>query len=448
MVEDFTEVTALWLRERPLPVRATYSTPDRDRPTQVPVLLELLDVAGYPDVDALKSDLSDGFDMLGSIRPGPGWRKRSDDRYANPMPLASLATRNAEYLGSRLGKTNAGEYSDVLLDELIQETKLGRVLGPCRAPDDWKIKTVPIYDVVGMTELVEPPPGQVFVAASFPIVQFDEHGDPKIRRGEDWRRSGHNSTVEADDVPTHRFVGDFVDMARRFVAMDVVPLVLGHDLLSAYRQWAVKVPAHCGTFLPTRHGVTLWFHLAMCFGAAASAQSAFDGFADLFALLGLRTKPSKAQEPGSAHVVQGVTFQVRSDGVELRPTESRVAKLLAAIESALFSNRLAPAAAQRLAGKLTFLTQATFGAVGKAALKPVYALASDTSATSDDRAVSRAQVGTAGVGRPSSTSTASVLPLCAGLGALRRPLRRRVLPRGRPGAQSGFRPNVGPGVPA
>ena len=39
------------LRDRPLPVRATYSTPDRDRPThQVPVLL--LDVAGYPDVDA------------------------------------------------------------------------------------------------------------------------------------------------------------------------------------------------------------------------------------------------------------------------------------------------------------------------------------------------------------------------------------------------------------
>ena len=273
-----------------------------------------------------------------------------------------------------------------------------------------------------MTELVEPPPGQVFVAASFPIVQFDEHGDPKIRRGEDWRRSGHNSTVKADDVPTHHFVGDFVDMARRFVAMDVVPLVLGHDLLSAYRQWAVKVPAHCGTFLPTRHGVTLWFHLAMCFGAAASvwnfnragdalqvllrqfllivgghyvddfnavdfpetAQSAFDAFADLFALLGLRTKPSKAQEPGTAHVVQGVTFQVRRDGVELRPTESRVAKLLAAIESALVSNRLAPAAAQRLAGKLTFLTQATFGAVGKAALKPVYARASDTSATSDD----------------------------------------------------------------
>ena len=38
----------------------------------------------------------------------------------------------------------------------------------------------------------------------------------------------------------------------------------GHDLLNAYRQWPVKEPAHCGTFLRAASGPTLWFHFAMC----------------------------------------------------------------------------------------------------------------------------------------------------------------------------------------
>ena len=274
-----------------------------------------------------------------------------------------------------------------------------------------------------MTTLVEPPDQDIFVAASFPIVQFDENGDEKLRRGEDWRRSGHNSTVKATDVPTHHFVGDFVDLARRFASLGVAPLVLGHDLLSAYRQWAVKHPAHSGTFLATEHGVTLWFHLAMCFGAAASvwnfnragdalqvllrhllllavghyvddfnaldfpeaAQDAHDAFSDVFSLLGLQTKASKAQPPQSAHTVQGVLFEVTPQGVRLSPTERRRKKLLLAIDEALSSDQLAPHVAHRLAGKLAFLTQAIFGALGKAALKPIYARSADAAAASDDR---------------------------------------------------------------
>ena len=41
--------------------------------------------------------------------------------------------------------------------------------------------------------------------------------------------------------------------------------IFGHDLLNAYRQWPVKEPAHSGTFLPAPNGVTMWFHMAMCF---------------------------------------------------------------------------------------------------------------------------------------------------------------------------------------
>ncbi|CAE7341292.1 unnamed protein product [Symbiodinium natans] len=380
MVEDMEDTTKEW-----------------DRPTQVPLLLHLLRDAGYPDVKSLSDDLSDGFDMLGEIKPWPGQGRRQVLRPGHDA--------GAEYLFKRLPMARPGAHADALLAELVQERRLGRVIRPARAPPDWPVRTVALPHVQDMTMLVEPPDQDIFVAASFPIIQVDENGDEKLRRGEDWRRSGHNSTVKATDVPTRHFVGDFVDLARRFA------------------QWAVKHPAHSGTFLATEHGVTLWFHLAMCFGAAASvwnfnragdalqvllrhllllavghyvddfnaldfpeaAQDAHDAFSDVFSLLGLKTKASKAQPPQSAHTVQGVLFEVTSQGVRLSPTERRRKKLLLAIEEALSSDQLAPHVAHRLAGKLAFLTQAIFGALGKAALKPIYARSADAAAASDDR---------------------------------------------------------------
>ena len=158
-------------------------------------------------------------------------------------------------------------------------------------------------------------------------------------------------------------------------------------------------------------------HHAMCFGAAASvwnfnraadalqhllrslllivvghyvddfnalefmeqAMSAFDGFAELFELLGLNTKATKAQPPAAGHVLQGVWFEITPDGVKVAPTEKRVAKLCIAISKALDENSLTPTEAQRLAGRLAFVTQQTFGGVGRAALKPVYSRAALTS---------------------------------------------------------------------
>ena len=72
-------------------------------------------------------------------------------------------------------------------------------------------------------------------AASFPIVQEDERGKVKLRRGEDWRRSGHNAAMEADDVPTHHTVGDFVDLARRLAEENTDLVAFGHELLNAGR---------------------------------------------------------------------------------------------------------------------------------------------------------------------------------------------------------------------
>ena len=168
-----------------------------------------------------------------------------------------------------------GEHWETLLQELVAEVKLGRVVGPTAPPAGWNIVTVPVLNAPGADRLVTPPPGRHFAAASFAIVQEDGEGNVKVRRGEDWRRSGHNATILAHDVPTHHFVDDVVDFIRRVAEMAGsrgVPAarLFGHDLLNAYRQWAVRNPAHSGTFLATPAGLTLWFHLAMCFGAAAS----------------------------------------------------------------------------------------------------------------------------------------------------------------------------------
>ena len=117
---------------------------------------------------------------------------------------------------------------------------------------------------------------------------------------------------------------------------------------------------------------------------AEHAQNAFHTFSDLFHVLGLRVKESKAQPPRQQHVVQGVDVNIQRDGVTLRPTPRRVQKLQHAIGQALLNDCLTPREASRLAGKLAFLTQAVFGSVGRSATRPLYARSHDTSADDDD----------------------------------------------------------------
>ena len=49
---------------------ATFATPDKDRPTQVLILLDLLRRLDYPDMDGITDDLTNGFDMVGKRTDG------------------------------------------------------------------------------------------------------------------------------------------------------------------------------------------------------------------------------------------------------------------------------------------------------------------------------------------------------------------------------------------
>ena len=133
------------------------------------------------------------------------------DRYMNyRKPIAGRVRPPKD------GNARVGEHTDKLLEELlIEKTKLAKHR-PAKPPPFWTRATVALPHRKGMDRLVDYPPGDVFAAVSFPILQSDENGDVKLRRGEDWRRSAHNSTIRATDVPTHHFVGDFVDIARRW----------------------------------------------------------------------------------------------------------------------------------------------------------------------------------------------------------------------------------------
>ena len=285
LVEAAEDDTAAWLAALPAHVRATYVTKDRPRPFQGLVFDRLLRGVGYPAADDLQHDVNAGFDMLGSVRPAPGWRPRSDERYAHPEGLDRLRRENPLYVERKSARPRDKEYTQALLDELVAETRLGRVIGPCAAPDHWAVPTVALPSVTGMGVLRQPPPGDCFAALSFAICQIDdEHGELKLRRGEDWRQSGQDATMGASDVPTHHFLGDIVDLVLRAWAEGWDPVVFGHDLQNAYRQWAVRHPGHCGTFLPSAAGVTLWFHFAMCFGAAASVWN-FNRAADAVQML-------------------------------------------------------------------------------------------------------------------------------------------------------------------
>ena len=168
---------------------------------------------GYPAADDLQQDVNLGFDMLGSVRPAPGWRPRSDERYAHPEGLDRLRRENPPYVARRSARPRDQEHTQALLDELVaDDTTQPGVIGPCAAPDHWAVPTVALPSVTGMGVLRQPPPGDCFAALSFAICQVDEHGELKLRRGEDWRRSGHNATMGASDVPTHHFLGDIVDL--------------------------------------------------------------------------------------------------------------------------------------------------------------------------------------------------------------------------------------------
>ena len=405
MVSEWEPVTEDWFGALPSSLQSVYSANNTKMVTQIPLLLHLLDKCGFPDLENLADDLNHGFAVVGRLHPGSGWLPKTDQRYNHPIGLEEFSMLNKAYLGAKLPRARPDPHWQIMLDELIADKEKGRVAGPFYAAGLWGVHTVPVKG----HQMTPVPDEQAHAAVCFSVTQSD-----KIRRCEDFRRSFHNSTFEVKDAPVHHDVGTYVSLARHIWAKhQVTPMLWCQDLEAAYRQ----VPLRPGPFaycaLVTPAGVSLWQHLAACFGATSSvwsfnrfadclislcrrtlilmvghyvddfagldhpdlADSGCDSFCQCFQLLGLDTKASKEQRPAFSHKLLGVIVTITNEDVVVSPCPKRVKKVRDLLRDIKASGQLSPQQAQHCSGKLNFLLTAVFGCVGQAALQPLYARA-------------------------------------------------------------------------
>ena len=374
-----------------------------------PLFAHLLRRFNYPDAEALFDDLTNGFNLLGPVAPGVGWPSKSSD--LPPWPNHVLHEHNDAYVKERLQHHRATKHHDAMLKELITECGSGKVEGPFALPPKWsqyaRTQTIP-----GMTLLPAPTDTECTAAAfAFAVEQIGSDGSEKVRRAEDWKRSGHNRTTYARDKPVHHTVDHYIAVASRLHAQGWSDLhAWGHDHEGAYRMFPAAPPEYMWVFLEGPEGVSLWRHRVMIFGSKAavwhygrvgdavthllrlllaiagmhyvddyggvepihSAASAFEAFERVGNVIGFKIKQSKRQPPAATQPMQGVELTLQTDVAIVAPTKRRRKKLLAAIRAIRAEEKLAPPLAESLAGKLNFYTTTTFGSSGVAALKPLY----------------------------------------------------------------------------
>ena len=404
MAMDRHDDTVRWWKNLPQHVAQVYWDNEHSQISQIPLLLDLLGQAKMPGLGDLSEDLQRGFEVTGKIHEGAGWMPRADGRYEHPVSQESFLKNNRQYTLAKLSKNRTDPQWAVMLKELEVELQKGRMSGPYEAPDWWPVKTTSI----GSKTLQPLPRQDICTSFCFSVQQTD-----KVRRCEDFRRSGHNSTVVASDVPHHHDIKTFVDLALTDFGTQECAMVWAQDLNGAYRQFPVRDPDDCYCVLMTPHGPILLRHHAMTFGAVSSVwnfnraadaftflsrrllatavghyvddfigveptssvHSGYDQFTRLTRVLGLRMKEKKALSPAASQKVSGIVLTIETEQVTLAPHQDRCAKTPTTIQKAIQSNVLQSEVAHKLAGKLVFLTSTLFGQLGRAALQPLYARA-------------------------------------------------------------------------
>ena len=392
---------------------ATTRAPCLHHCTQVPVFIHLLNQIRYPQADILEHELTQGFRLMGDLQPGTNWYIRTDQKYLQPKSAQQFADHNQQYVHRKLTKPRVDDRYEFMLEEIVQEVGAGRMNGPYRQPSSWPTPTItpPGYGLA----LLPLPHTNPKVAMAFSIKQTGSDGKDKIRRGEDWRRSGHNSTCIMHDQPFHHTPDHFASLVMQTHQTHPTAEmhIWGHDHDGAYRQLPLDNPETAYVLLHTPQGPTLWSHNVLLFGSSASvwgynrfgdamvsvsrilllcptmhyvddygsteitkhSSSGFQAFEDFNGALGYRMKPSKRQPPANTHKIQGVNITIEQQHIVLTPCPQRVERMCQDILACLDTNHLDPDMARRMAGKCNFLTGRLFGKVGRAPLKAIYARA-------------------------------------------------------------------------
>ena len=143
--------------------------------------------------------------------------------------------------------------------------------GPFTQPAHWQHQTISPskYPELQLQPLPRPAPA---IAVAFSTQQVGSDGKEKVRRGEDWRRSGHNSTCIMHDQPFHHTPDHFAALAiHTHQHFPTQPLqIWGHDPDGAYRQLPLDQPQRAYVLLHTPEGPTLWSHNVLLFGSSVS----------------------------------------------------------------------------------------------------------------------------------------------------------------------------------
>ena len=199
LVEDMQELTDDWLRDLPQHVQKTYTT--RKQVTQVPVFTRLLRQINYPQADILHQELSSGFRLMGHLQPGTNWYIRSDNKYLMPKTQEEFAEHNDHYVRRKLQQARVDDHYELMLEEIVQEVKTGRMNGPFTAPPHWEHQTITPSKYPEL-RLLPIPHSTPAIALAFSIQQTGSDGKEKIRRGEA-KRTQRNMHYARPTLPSH-----------------------------------------------------------------------------------------------------------------------------------------------------------------------------------------------------------------------------------------------------
>ena len=107
------------------------------------------------------------------------------------------------------------KHSQMMLSELINESKTGRICGPFLPPVGWNINVCSQIDTDDGPIFPQTcPDSMVAMAIALAIEQIGSDGNDKVRRGEDWLRGLQNGTIRIGDSPFHHTVDHYINIAR------------------------------------------------------------------------------------------------------------------------------------------------------------------------------------------------------------------------------------------
>ena len=251
-----------WFQQIPPHCQLAYQ--QTDMITQIPTLIHILDSIQYPHTRQLQQELSQGFTLLGNLHPGLNWHVRTDSKYTCPTSIETLRQNNRAYIHKKLQQNHVDPHWHLMATEIATEVQQGRMAGPFHAPEWLRTNTTPLKEYPHTSSLLPLPHPDPIIAMAFSIEQTGSDGKQKIRRGEDWRRSGHNQACHMTDQPYHHTPDHYTWLAQYTrQRSDEPPLVWGHDHDGAYYLSTIlQLPMYCFLLQMAQHcGTTMYSSL-------------------------------------------------------------------------------------------------------------------------------------------------------------------------------------------